>query len=220
MRKQCILSAAALVTLFASRSAVAETTDEVAAASARKPIAAGMKLGYMKPSSVVDGTLSILLEFRWRLPWHERRLAAAVEVGWNRLVGSGEQVDQQLGSYRFEWSSHSVPIHLGLEYALPIGGLPIWLQPFVAAGFAMGPVMSSADYRNADGHSFITKNPGDGFALGFFAGVGATLPLGPGQALAEYRYESLRTDMQYPWVNPAAGEFQGHTLHFGYRLEL
>jgi hypothetical protein len=94
------------------------------------------------------------------------------------------------------------------------------VQPIVEAGGSLAPIWSKGTCTSADGVVFLADHPASGLAVGFYVGAGATVRLGPGSLLALFRYASLRTDMDYPWMNPEGGELQGSNLVLGYRLEL
>lgn len=188
------------------------------AAAEEQPFAVGLKADLLLPTSNVSATGAISAELRWRIPFHERRLALGADVGWYPLGGVGDQVDPQLGIYKFDWRLHTLPIHLGLEYMPPLPELLPGLRPFAEGGFAMAFLWSSANFTRPDGSRFIEENPGDGFATGLYLGAGAAFRLGLGDVVGQYRWSRLVTDMELPWRNGEGGDVGGSNVHAGYRL--
>lgn len=187
-----------------------------------EPFAVGLKADLLVPTSQVDSTGALSAEFRYRLPYHQRRLALAAEVGWYPLGGEGRSVDPQLGTYGFEWRLDTLPIHLGVEYlpALPLR-LPAFLarlRPYGEGGLALAFLWSKATYRNADGGTFIRDNLQTDTALGWYLGAGALYRLGPGDLVGGYRHDGLKTDMDLPVANEASGDVGGSHVQAGYRL--
>ncbi|WP_373047403.1 hypothetical protein [Vulgatibacter sp.] len=189
-----------------------------AAGAAEKPFAVGLKADLLLPVSDVSATGALALEMRYRLPFHERRLAVGADVGWYQMGGVGDQVDPQLGVYQFDWRLHTLPIHLGLEYMPPLPELLPGLRPFAEAGFAMSFLWSSANYVRGDGSRFIEENPGEGLATGLYLGAGGAWRLGPGDLVGQFRWVRLVTDMEMPWRNGDGGDVGGSNVYAGYRL--
>lgn len=188
-----------------------------AAKAAEEPFAVGLVADLLLPVSQVSATGALALELRYRLPFHDRRLALAADVGWYPNGGEGDQVDPQLGVYKFDWQLHTLPIHLGLEYMPPLPEILPGLRPFGEAGFAMAFLWSSANYVRGDGSRFISDNPGEGLATGLYLGTGAAWRLGPGDLVGGYRWSRLVTDMEMPWRNEG-GDVGGSNVYAGYRL--
>jgi hypothetical protein len=191
-------------------------------AFAESPFAVGLKADLLVPTSQVDSTGALSLELRYRLPFHERRLAVAADAGWYPLGGEGKSVDPQQGTFAFEWRLDSLPVHLGLEYLPPLPiRLPAFLaglRPYGEAGFAMAFLWSKATYRNAAGETFIRDNLQKDTAVGWYAGAGGLVRLGPGDLVGGYRYDGLKTDLDLPVANRKSGDVGGSHVQAGYRL--
>ncbi len=191
-------------------------------ALAEDAFSVGLRVDLLVPTSQVDSTGAINLELRYRLPFHERRLALAADAGWYPLGGEGKSVDPQLGTYAFDWRVDSLPLHFGLEYLPPLPlELPSFLaglRPYGEAGFALAFLWSNASYRNAEGETFIRDHLQEDTAIGWYAGAGALYRLGPGDLVAGYRYDGLKTDMELPVWNPESGDVGGSHVQAGYRL--
>jgi hypothetical protein len=186
------------------------------------PFAVGLAADLLVPTSRVDSTGALSLALRYRLPFHERRLAVAADAGWYPLAGEGQSVDPQQGTFAFEWRLDSLPVHLGLEYLPPLPiRLPAFLaglRPYGEAGFAMAFLWSKATYRNAAGETFIRDNLQKDTAVGWYAGAGGLVRLGPGDLVGGYRYDGLKTDLDLPVANRKSGDVGGSHVQAGYRL--
>lgn len=190
----------------------------LSAAAEENSVSTGLKLDLLVPTGRVSTTYAVAAELRWRLPFHGKRLALAGDVGWHPSGGEGQQVDPQQGPYRFEWSAHTLPVFLGLEYLPPLPELVPGLRPFGEAGFAMAWLWTEATSTNADGHVFSSEHPDSGFATGLYLGAGAVYRLGPGDLVGQYRWTGLYSDMDKPWINRESGDLGASNLYAGYRL--
>ena len=160
------------------------------------------------------------LSLRYRMPF-ARALAVAAEGGFTRLSGSGTRAfanDPDFPSgLTYRWQVDQVPLLLGLAWELPLD-VPLRVAPL--AGGAAVYARSTASYSSDSGT--VTNSPQDAWALGFYAGVEFSLPLGPGVVTLEGRFMSVRTDLRlstlYAPVNSTPGDLQGANLLAGYRL--
>ncbi len=188
----------------------------------RPTLLPGIRAALLVPTSQINLTGSVALELQWRSSVHDRRLGLSLDVGWYRLAGEGSQIDPAMGVFDYYWSAHGIPVHLGLVYEPPVQALlaPLLpgLWPFVESGMALVPAISYGTFMNENGHVFLEDNPGYGLAFGLYLGAGAAHPLGPGEITALYRWTTAYTDMNYPWINPEAGDIHGSQVFVGYRL--
>ena len=164
---------------------------------------------------------AVALAIRYRLPF-ARSLIVAAEGGYSRLSGAGSRElsnDPDFGtSASWTWKMDLIPILLGLAWELPFG-LPIKFAP-VAGGAAIF-VSSQSTYVAADGQ--VANAPQPGWALGWYAGVEASVAVGPGAIALEARYLGARTDLGFPrlygkTVNGSPGDVQGTQVFAGYRF--
>lgn len=192
----------------------------------------GLKLALVIPVGKVGATVASLdgsvtttrtvapaaaVTLRYRLPF-ARSLIVAAEGGYGRLSGTGSRQlanDPDFGpAVAWSWKMDLVPVLLGLAWELPFG-LPIKFAP-VAGGAAIF-LSSQSTYAELAGA------PQPGWALGWYAGLEASLPLGPGAVAVEARYLGARTDLGFPklygkTVNGSPGDVQGTQVFAGYRF--
>jgi len=160
------------------------------------------------------------LALRFRMPF-ARSLAVGAEGGFTRVGGTGTRAyanDPDFGpelSYR--WQLEMVPVLLGLAWELPLD-VPLKIAP--VAGGAAVYTRSTGSYTA--GGVTTANAPQAAWALGFYAGLELSVPLGPGAITVEGRFLSARTDLGlkqvYKWVNTTPGDVQGANLLAGYRL--
>ena len=171
--------------------------------------------GSVNTSRTVAPAAAVTL--RYRLPF-ARSLIVAAEGGYSRLSGAGSRQlanDPDFGpAVSWAWKMDLVPLLLGLAFELPFK-LPLKFAP-VAGGAALF-VSSQTTYAE------IADAPQPGWALGWYAGLEVSLPLGPGAIAIEARYLSARTDLGFPrlygkTVNGSPGDVQGTQVFAGYRF--
>lgn len=164
---------------------------------------------------------AVALAVRYRLPF-ARSLVVAAEGGYSRLSGSGSRQfvnDPDYGpSLEWSWKMDQIPLLLGLAWELPLG-IPLKLAP-VAGGAA---VYVSSQTRYGPAGAQLADAPQQAWALGWYAGVEASLPLGPGALAVEARYLGARTDLGFSrlygkTVNGSPGDVQGTQVLAGYRF--
>ena len=164
---------------------------------------------------------AVSLAVRYRLPF-ARSLMVAAEGGYSRLWGAGSRQlsnDPDFGaSADWTWKMDLIPILLGFAWELPIG-LPIKFAP-VAGGAAVF-VSSQSTYGAADAQ--VANAPQSAWALGWYAGLEASVAVGPGAIALEARYLGARTDLGFPrlygkTVNGSPGDVQGTQVFAGYRF--
>lgn len=164
---------------------------------------------------------AVALALRYRLPF-ARSLMLAAEGGYSRLSGAGSRQlsnDPDFGaSASWTWKMDLIPLLLGLAWELPIE-LPIKFAPI--AGGAAVFVSSQSTYGATDAQ--VANSPQQGWALGWYAGLEASVAVGPGVIALEGRYLGARTDLGFPQlygktVNGSPGDVQGTQVFAGYRF--
>jgi hypothetical protein len=176
-------------------------------------------------------TLPFSVQGIYRLPFLRRAFGIGAEVGIYPLSGKGRRDlpnDPDFTSIAYRWDLVAVPIFIGASYRPPLPELfkwwPLKLRLAPEAGFA-AVYSSFTAYYKVGGAEEIGEPAQGGWALGFYLGLEAGWPLGPGDIVANLRYVNARTDLGLPQIyadppqpwNRGLGDVQGTNVLLGYR---